>query len=870
MDDIDNLNINQYKPSVRDNHVSREALYIKINESLKKEYNIILVSAEAGYGKTTLIAGWISRFNQRYTWLSLDEYCNDPITFINYIVLAIRKVNEAFGDTIENLMGTPKLPKVELICAHIIKELSKLKESFTLVLDDYHIITNPYIHKLMQRLIDFKLHNIRPIIITRQDPPFTLSRWRAGDRLTELRSFDLRFGTKEIEEFFNKRFLVKLELDKLKILEQRTEGWAAGLQLIGLSFKNIKQEQGDTGLIKQFTGNNRFVADYLMEEVFEKQDTQIRAFLKKTSILRIFNEELCNNVTGLNNSKQILERLEKENLFIVPLDGNRNLYRYHNLFSEFLGMRLDSSLKIEICRKASEWYKSNGFIELAFEYAQEAKDGEMMLSLINQVSSKYLFSGRIEKVLEFLNSIKKAINRMDVEVETLRAWCLFLLGKTEKACKVLKELKGVPGINDFSVLGKTKALEAIIYTNIDRSKAVILAEEAVSILKDENKIFYDIALRTLGLVKISEGALAEACAAFEKIIDGVDSKHYRLIEMSAFVNYVDCLISMGKRKYAQGLCEGLLAELKDQYGNSLPMAKMIYLPLGICLYIGNELQRAREYLSEGINFGREMKLISTIGNAEGIYVKLLYILGEKYSALKTVLKYKSLSKSSGLGNTFAMLEAIEVDLCIKEKNYTKVSEWMSGRRDLISDSMCIYPCSVKLTYVRALIDEEKYYEAETILLIEEESARKAHRHEQLITILILTALVKKYNRDEKTALTYISEALCLAEPEGYIRNFLDEGDDVLELVYKVRYLFPQVVDILEKQNGLQSTIEPLKEKEFEILKLITIGMSNAEIAQNLYITIGTTKWYIKNIFAKLGVNKRTQAVDKARQYGIIN
>ncbi len=870
MDASNVLNINQYKPTIKDTHVSREALYIKINESLKKERNIILVSAEAGYGKTNLVAGWLNRHAQCNTWLCLDEYCNDPISFLNYIVFAFRKVNKTFGDMIENLMSTPKLPKVEIISSYIIKEIAEIKENIVVIFDDYHIITNPYIHKLMQRLLDSKLHNILPIIITRQDPPFTLPRWRASDRLTEIRSFDLRFETDEIKEFFSKNFHVKLEADTLNMLENRTEGWAAGLQLIGLSFMNFIQEQGDRELIEQFTGNNRFIADYLMEEVFEKQEAHIRTFLKITSILRIFNEELCNTVTGLNNSKQILERLEKENLFLAPIDGKRDWYRYHNLFSEFLSMRLDKGLKMEICRKASAWYKTNGFIELAFEYALESGDGELMLSMVNQLCSKYLFNGRIEKVLEHLNSIKKTINRIDVEVETIRAWCLFLLGEREKACKVLKELKGVQEIKESSMLGKIKALEAIIYTNIDKSEALMLAEEAVSILKDDNKIFYNIALRTLGLVKISEGVIDEACIAFKKIIDGVDSKNYRLIEMSAFVTYIDCLITMGKKKYAQSLCEKFLDEYKDQHGNLLPMAKMVYLPLGICLYIGNDLKRAKEYLCEGINFCREMKLISTIGNAEGIYVKLLYILGDKYAALKTLLKYKSLAKSSGLENTFAMLEAIEIDLCLKEKNNKMVSEWMQERREIISDNRRLVSCSTKLTYVRALLDAKKYSEAETILLEEEEFARKSQKYEQLITILILSALVKKYNGAEKKALTYISEALRLAEPEGYIRNFLDEGSEVLELVHSVNHVSPKIVNVLEKNNGLKATIEPLKEKEFEILKLISIGMSNAEIAQNLYITTGTTKWYINNIFAKLGVNKRTQAVEKARQYGIIN
>ncbi len=871
MGDSNYFNTKIYMPSVKNNHISREALTGKMTESQKKQHKIILVSAEAGYGKTTLVSGWISRLNQHYTWLSLDEYDNDAVTFINYLVMAIRKVDKTFGSTIENILSTPKLPGVEVVSAYIIEELTKIKHTFTLIFDDYHVITNAYIHKLIQRIIDSKAHSILIIIITRQDPPFSLSRWRAGDILTELRSFDLRFETNEIKEFFYKNFHIGFENETLEILEERTEGWAAGLQLIGLSLKNINKEQQGRSFNEQFSGNNRFIADYLMEEVFERQEAQIQVFLKKTSILKSFNEELCNYITGLNCSKQIIERLEKENLFIVPLDSNRNWYRYHHLFSKFLSAGLDEKLKLEICRTASAWYKTKGLLELAFEYALEAKDGEMALSLVNQVSTKYLYNGSIEKLLELLNSVKDISNKTDAEVETSRAWCLFLLGETDKAHKTLKELKSKQVITASNISGRIQALEAILYTNIDKSKAVMLAEEAVSILKEENRLFYNIALRTLGLVKASVGESAEAAEAFKMIIHGVNYKKYRLVELSAFVNYTDCLIAMGRRLEAQSLCEELLAEYTDQYGDRLPMARVIYLTLGICFYIGNELEKSKKYLHEGINFCREMKLMSTIGNAEGIYVKLLYILGEKSAAFKTLYKYKSLSKRSRLQSIFEMLEAIEIDLSIEEKNHTKVLEWTKKREELMNDNMCPYPSNVKLTYIRALINEKRFNEAGTKLESEEGLARKYNKQEQLITILIFTALVKKHNGAQSEALVYMREALKIAASEGYVRNFLDEDKEVLALARKVRNAAPEFVDQLEEQNTLQVNvlIEPLKTREYEILKLIAAGMSNAEIAANLYITTGTVKWYIKNIFTKLGVNKRTQAVKKARQLEIL-
>ncbi len=865
MYDSNYLNTKLYMPSVRENYVSRETLIGKINENLKKEHKIILVSAEAGYGKTTLMSGWLSQLNQSFSWLSLDEYDNDPITFLKYFVMAIRKVNESFGKTIENIMSTLKLPRVEVISSYILEEFAGINNRFILVLDDYHIIANTYIHKLMQRLIDSNINNILFIILTRQDPPLNLSRWRAGDRLTELRSSDLRFETDEIKEFFSKKFNISFEYETLKMLEEKTEGWAAGLQLIGLSLKNIKKEQQESSFIEQFNGNNRFIADYIMEEVYQRQDAQLRIFLKKTSVLKGFNADLCDAVTGLSNSKQIIERLERDNLFIVPLDSSRTWYRYHHLFSGFLRTGIDENMKKEIFRKASVWCKAEGCIESAFEYALDARDSEMTLSLVNQVSSQYLHNGAIEALLELLDSVKEISNKTDPKVETYRAWCLFLLGKTGQAYKILKELLALQGIMDSEIYGKIQSLEAIIYTDIDKSRAVMLAEEAVSILKDEDRLFYNIALRTLGLVKISAGAIPEATSAFKKIIEGVDFKNYRFIELSAFINYTECLIAMGRRREAQNLCEELLAEYTDQYGEPLAMAKMVYLTIGKCFYIGNELEKARRYLHEGITFLREMKLVSTMGNAEGVYIKLLYIIGEKSNAFKTAYKYLNLSKISNFYNVYEKLEALEIDLSIKEKNHIKVIEWMRERVH------CPLPGYAKLTYIRGLIYKEMYNEAESLLMHEKESAKRSDNYEQLITILILTALVKKCNGAESEALIYIEEAVKLAAPEGYIRNFLDEDSDIMTLVQKVRYVAPDFVDQMDgKKPGHSNALaEPLKAKEYEILRLIAAGLSNAEISDNLYITTGTVKWYIKNIYAKMGVNKRTQAIKKARQFGII-
>lgn len=861
-----------YMPPIKNNHISRQTLINKLNDGRDKGHKVILVSAEAGYGKTTLVSEWISRLDLNYAWLSLDKYDNDSVTFINYLILAVRKVDEAFGFMMENLMSAPRLPNVKVISSYIIEELSKLKDKFILVFDDYQVITNTYIHKFVQRLIDSNVQSFLTVIITRQEPPLTISQWRAKDRLTELGTDDLRLTIGEIQDFFIKKFNLCFEGKTLEILEKRTEGWAAALQLFGLSFANTDNEQNGKDLIKRLSGNNRFIADYLMEEVFERQSVQIRAFLRKTSILHSFNEQLCDAVIGTMSSKQIIEQLERQNLFIVPLDSNHSWYRYHHLFSEFLSAGLDGKLRTEVLIKASKWCEANGYIELAADYALEAEDRDIILGLVDQVSVKYLNDGAIKKLLELLNTIKRVCEGFCPEVEICRAWCLFLMGDTTDACKILKELSGMNLSVTSNTSGKIKALEASAYASTDRIKAIMFANEAVSVLKDENRALYNIALRTLGVLKISAGELTQAAEAFSKIIDGVNRKDYRLIELSAFANYTYCLIAMGRRQEAQDLCEELIDEYMDEYGNPLPLAKMVYLPMGVCLYIANDLERAKSYMRDAISLCEEMKLISTIDIAVGVYIKLLYISGEKSTAFKKLYKYESLSKGSEHQSMLAILEAIEINMRIKEKNNVNVTGWLAKMDGTQDNAQFPYHDCITLTYIRALIEQESFAEAAARLAVEEESARKAGRYEELITILILSALVNKYCNDESKALEYISEAIRIAAPEEYVSNFLEEGEDVIALTLKVRHIAPKFVDKLNRNSNTGQAygiFENLKAKELEIIRLIAEGMSNDEISKKLYITIGTVKWYINNIYAKIGVNKRTQAVKKAQQLGII-
>ena len=857
-------------PSVRQNHICRDALNKKLDEGLKKEHKIFLVSAPAGYGKTTLVSGWLSRLDCKYTWLSLDEYDNDPLKFIRYLLAAAQKVNEGFGAMIEDLMAAPKLPGAETVGLYMIKELEQVQEPFILVLDDYHVVNNKYINEMIQKLLNSMLLKI--IIITRQEPPLAFSRWRVEDRITELNSADLRFTSKEIKEFFGRCFDMVFDDDMLQEVEKQTEGWAASMQLTGLSIKNMEEAQARS-FIKEFSGNNQFITDYLMDEVLENQEEQIRIFLNRTCILKKFNGELCEAVTGIKDSSKIIKRLEKDNLFIVSLDNSHTWYRYHHIFSQFLRTDLEENHRAEMCRKASLWYRENGFTESALEYALEAKDGETAASLVKDKAMELFQKGELKTLLSWLNSISEIKAEKDGILEIYRAWCLLITGEIGEANKVLNSLEYLDeGCVNPIITGMVKAATPFRYNGEDKEIALKYAEEAVSYVKDKQELFYYGALIALGHANGLNGHTGQSAALYAKVHEGARRKGYRFLEVSSLFDLAFYLNCMGKRREALAFCERTLERFSDQNGNHLPMAKIVYLPTGMLLYCANKLTEAQRMLEEGIAYYQELGFAHLAGLGEWYLVLSLYYMGEKERAFEIAYRLNAYFKDFIGHRVTVFFEALEMELYLKEGNAERVSLWINEPETTFDKVSGLADVNPYFTYLRSLIVQKNYLKAQADLKEKEENVRKEGRFGELIQVLVLSAQVKKHLEMEAEALSCMREALTIAAPEGYERYFMDGGCEVLELAYKVRDAAPGFVDKIcgKEAKKVSELAEPLRKKEIEILRLIAEGLSNCEIAEKLYITTGTTKWYIKNIFSKLGVNKRTQAVDRARRLNLIS
>lgn len=863
------LDTKLHMPSVRQNHICRDILNKKLDEGLDKGHKIFLVSAPAGYGKTTLISGWLSRVDYKYTWLSLDEYDNDPLKFISYLLAAVRKINKRFGTMIEDLLSAPKLPGAETVGLYMARELEQVQEPFILVFDDYHVINNTYINQLLQRLLDSV--SPRLVIITRKEPSLAFSRRRVEDKITELNSTDLKFTSSEIREFFSRYFNLVFDDDMMKIVKKQTEGWAAGMQLTGLSIKKMDRTQAKS-FMKEFSGNNKFITDYLVDEVLKSQEEQIRVFLNRTCVLKKFNGELCDAVTGIKDSKKIIKRLETENLFIISLDDTHTWYRYHHLFSEFLSTGLDEGLKTEICRKASLWCRRNGAIEEALEYALEAKDAEAVANLVKDNAMRLFLKGELMTLLSWIKSVEAIKKEKEGILEIYKAWCLLLTGEIDEANIVIDSLEYIAENSSNPLLaGMVKAFAPFMLNSEDKERSLKDAEEALASVKDKHEFFYNAALVALGHANGLNGHSGKAADLHSKVQEAVRRKGYRFMEVTCLHDVAFYLNCMGKRREALGLCERTLENLTDHTGNHLPMAKIVYLSLGMLLYCSNKLKEAQKYLEEGLAFYQELGFAHLGGIGDWYLVLLLYNTGDKEKAFEMVYRLKAYYKKYKVRRITVFFDALEMELCLREGNIERVSRWLKEPEttfDKVSGISDIFPY---FTYLRVLILQKDFLKARTALEGKEEILRKEGRLGELITVLLLSALVKKHLGMEAEALDCVREAVAIAAPEGYERCFLDEGSELLELVHKVRDAAPGFIDGLfgKETKKINVLANPLKKREIEILQLIAEGLSNAEIAKKLFITTGTAKWYINNIFTKLEVNKRTQAVGKARGLNII-
>ena len=867
-----------YIPPVRPELVSRPRLLERLDAGLHRK--LTLISAPAGFGKTTLATEWLNSAGRPFTWLSLDEGDNDPARFLTYFVAALQIIDLNIGQAAQAMLQAPQPVQPEPLLTSLINDIAATTTPFVLVLDDYHLINALPIHQQLTFLLEYQPPQMHLCLVTREDPSLPLSRLRARGKMMEIRLADLKFTEEETADFLQRAMRLELASADVTALHRRTEGWVAGLQLAALSLRghdDIHQ------FVQSFAGSHRYVLDYLIEEVFQRQPSAVQDFLLKTSILDRFTASLCNAVAEREGSRELLLALEQANLFIVPLDDCRGWYRYHRLFRDLLRMQQEARRLVPLHQKAARWYEHNGFLDEAMTHTLAAEDWDEAERMMESAASQAIRNGQFVTLSRWLDAFPDTRVREDYGLATLKGWALLPMGQFEAAeayADLARDLlpADAPPVNRAMVVClRTYVAQA----KFDIPQVIKLAHEALELLKEGDPHgLRGAALANLAQAQTAMGDIPAATQTLRELARVGQEAGHPLSAVSALSNLAWFLHLQGNPREAIALCRQALDQCVDARGNSLPLAGQTHAILGMIYYDANELDRARQHLVQGLQLGEQL---GPAGGSLTVIIALAQLqqaVGEEEAALATIGEMRRMVSQFNLPQADALAASAEADIQLKQGNTAAVERWAAAAGLSPDDSPDHVRESVYFTYARLLLAQNLPTEAQTLLDNFERFVQEGKRFRSLITVRILQALAQKGLGHRQQAVSRLEEALRLAAPEGYLRAFLDEDQSVLGLVPKARHVAPAFVDQLLTAAGVvaerpvstpsaQPLVEPLSERELEVLQLVAAGLSNREIADKLFISVGTVKTHTHNIYGKLGVSGRTQAVARARELDLI-
>jgi LuxR family maltose regulon positive regulatory protein len=911
-------------PPRRPSLVTRPRLLERLNAGLHQ--SLTLISAPAGFGKTTLLSEWAAECGHLVAWLSLDKSDNDPARFLAYLVAALQTVQPDVGKTALVALQSPQPPATEVILTALINEIAARAApgdgeegagSTILVLDDYHLITAQSIHDALTFLLDHLPPNLRLVIATRADPHLPVARLRGRGQLTELRQADLRFTTEEAAAFLDARLGLNLSHDDVAALEARTEGWIAGLQMAALALQAHAPAEGEDDIarfVHTFAGSDRYVLDYLVEEVLQRQPEHTQTFLLHTSILDRLSGPLCDALMDsppliqAGSSQSMLEQLERANLFIVPLDNERRWYRYHRLFSDLLRRRLgqkERDLVPTLHRRAGEWFQEHGFTAPAIEHLLDAGDFERAADLIEQTAETTLMRSELATFLGWVNQLPENLVRTRPSLCVFQAWALLLAGHAIH--DVETRLQDAARSEGADKAAPVRALLAVYRGHMPQ--AAELADAALQSLPEDDLLLRNLATWIVRVSRLVQGDVTASAEALEQFARTSHRAGNLLVAVMVLCNIAGLRMQQGQLHRAKDLYEEALEWAADDRGQLLPIAGEALMGLGRLAYRWNDLEAAARDLVKGIELTEGW---GEVGATDGylLLADVRQAQGDLHGAQKAINRARQLALMTDATDLDDILVgAHQASLWVAQGNLPAAWRWLEERglapglsraksRDLPDGSVVDVATSELqarldgdffvshrrrtaeyVALVRALLAQDRPADALAVLEHLLAIAERWGLNERVIHFQILRALALHAQDDLEHALVALEHALSLARPAGYVRPFVNEGEPMARLLYQAvehgvvpeyagRLLaaFPALAPPMPESET--PMVEPLSERELEVLRLIADGLSNQEVAERLFISLSTVKWHTGNIYGKLGVKNRTQAVARARTLGL--
>lgn len=894
-----------YPPPQRPMSVQRSRLASRLDDALRLRHRLILVSAKAGAGKTTLISQWLHQQSQPVAWLSLDKNDNDPRRFFSYLVAALNKLNIEINPALLSQLETPQLPPVDALVTGLINKVASSASPFFLVLDDYHFIQNEWIHQAIGLLVERQPPEMVLILISRVDPPLPLARLRGRGQMSEIRDRDLRFTVEEAAQFLNAGMGLGLTADLVSTLEHHTEGWIAGLQMAALSLQGRQQDDDLTAFVEAFGGTNRFILDYLLEEVLERQTPDVQDFMIETAILDRLCGPLCDAVhvgaadfsgtasPHLDSSQAILEELERANLFVTSLDDERRWYRYHHLFADLLRSMLkqrESAETIrELHRRAGQWYQSQGYLEEAMGHAMSAQDFERAASMVDRNIADMFLRSEVPVLLSWIERLPEQLVRSRPWIDVYRANTLALTGQLDGVDRLLESAEARVDPTDprrAELLGHIAAVRAYA-ANLrgDAARTVEMAALAKRHLPEENLTARGMAAYALADVRFAGDDVGGANEALLEMLDVGKATGELMLVVTALCELATVKMVQGQLHGAERYYDEAWQWMAERSGLDSRVRCAYEFGLASLLCEWNQLDAAYEHAMTGVAYRQRLGGYWVTGDLP--LMRILQARGDVAGALDMLYTVEKVVQA----HHFQMAPMIAFKTA-------RVVQWLAAG-DVETARRWAEACDggselERIALARLRLAQGRASDAQCILDRQRALAEAGGRTGRLIDILGLQALALEAQGQPDDAEVALSQALSLARPEGYVRVFLDLGPPLRKLLARlaakeargeaiVRVTADYARDLLDAfqqdaavlagqvapSSSAEALISPLTERELEVLHLLAEGLSNKAIAERLIVAPSTIKQHLKNVYGKLDVHSRTEAVAHGRELGLL-
>ena len=889
------LNTKLYIPPHRSGLVSRPHLYDRLNEGLNQK--LTLVSAPAGFGKSTLVTSWLEERGHKAAWLSLDQGDNDPARFWTYMIAAIQTILPGVGDEARQVASAPQLQTTEPVVVSLINDLTQISHDLIVVLDDFHIIEEKQVLESLGYLLDHQPLHLHLVLITRADPPLSLGRLRAHRRMVDIRAGDLQFSSDEATILFNEVRNLNFNSEQVKAINQRVEGWIVGLNLAALF---LKGKPGTEEMIERFTGSNKFILDYLTEEVVEALPWEVRQFLLKTSILDRFCAKLCAVITDNPASQEILEEVQEDSLFLIPLDSNGNWFRFHHLFAEVLRALLERDHPSEISalhQKAAKWFEMEGFPIEAVDHALDSGDKELARELILKHWIPILHRGEVATVLRWLDSLPEEQLSDDPFIPLARCWALFLSGQIpaiapflEQSDQAYKRLlhKGILNTIEKGLFAsQLQMIRSVLALNQgEHSKSVRHAEEATRLVPQEMTAEIGTTWNILATARAAAGDFAGAISAFQHGLERAYAEGNLVVVYGGIFGQAMYMMIQGQLNEAEELClKGIDRAQRDGH-QDFPATGWLQIALARINMERYRLDEVQTYLSSGMRItqpggfneaerhGRYLRAYLAAGRGDlEAAIEIIQDTARIVNAMHDPYQIGEVNREW----TKLYLHTGDLDAAGEKLNVLENMYHVTKHAHLLLSLMWMFP--------RLLCARERFQEALNELNKSILQARAHHYNGELVRLLALQGIALNGVGDQKSAQTTLYEAITLGAPGAYIWRWLDAGPGLVPLLQNLRndgnmpqeyspYLEAVLEACQDEFGGVAQTqpvglVDPLTPRELEIIGLICQGYSNPEIASELVVTINTVKKHTSNIYGKMGVRSRTQAIARAHELNLL-